>query len=31
MRLGVPFDDGRLHYGGYDDNFYPADSMAWAA
>jgi hypothetical protein len=31
MRLGVPFDDGRLSCGGYDSNFYPADGTAWVA
>ena len=25
-----PFGDGRLYYGGYDCNFYPADGTAWA-
>jgi hypothetical protein len=24
-----PFGDGRLYYGGYDCNFYPADGTAW--
>jgi hypothetical protein len=31
MRLGVPFDDGRLYYGGYDSNLHPADSTARVA
>jgi hypothetical protein len=31
MRLGVPFDDRRLYYGGDDSNFYPADGTAWVA
>jgi hypothetical protein len=26
-----PFRDGRLYYGGYDCNFYPADGTAWVA
>ncbi len=26
-----PFGDGRLYYGGYDCNFYPADGTAWVA
>jgi hypothetical protein len=26
-----PFGDGRLYYGGYDCNFYPADGTAWIA
>jgi hypothetical protein len=26
-----PFVDGRLYYGGYDCNFYPADGTAWIA
>ena len=26
-----PFADGRLYYGGYDANFYPADGTAWVA
>jgi hypothetical protein len=26
-----PFDPGRLFYGGYDCNFYPADGTAWVA
>jgi hypothetical protein len=26
-----PFGDGRLYYGGYDANFYPADGTAWVA
>ena len=26
-----PFADGRIYYGGYDCNFYPADGTAWAA
>ncbi len=26
-----PFHDGRLYYGGYDCNFYPADGTAWIA
>jgi hypothetical protein len=26
-----PFGDGRLYYGGYDANFYPADGSAWVA
>jgi len=26
-----PFDDGRLYYGGYDCNFFPADGTAWSA
>ena len=26
-----PFGDGRLYYGGYDANFYPADGTAWIA
>jgi hypothetical protein len=26
-----PFSDGRLYYGGYDCNFYPADGTAWIA
>jgi hypothetical protein len=24
-----PFGDGRVYYGGYDCNFYPADGTAW--
>ena len=24
-----PFGDGRIYYGGYDSNFYPADGTAW--
>ena len=28
MRLGVLFDDGRFLHGGYESNFYPADT-AW--
>jgi hypothetical protein len=31
MRLGIPFDDGRLSYGGDDSNFHPADGTAWDA
>jgi hypothetical protein len=31
MRLRVPFDDGCLSYGFYDNNFYPADGTAWVA
>jgi hypothetical protein len=31
MRLRVRFDDGRLYYGGYDSNSYPADGTAWVA
>jgi hypothetical protein len=26
-----PFADGRIFYGGYDCNFYPADGTAWVA
>jgi hypothetical protein len=26
-----PFADGRIYYGGYDCNFYPADGTAWVA
>lgn len=26
-----PFGNGRLYYGGYDANFYPADGTAWVA
>jgi hypothetical protein len=26
-----PFGDGRIVYGGYDANFYPADGTAWVA
>jgi hypothetical protein len=26
-----PFGDGRIYYGGYDCNFYPADGTAWIA
>lgn len=26
-----PFGDGRLYFGGYDCNFYPADGTAWVA
>ena len=26
-----PFRDGRIYYGGYDCNFYPADGTAWVA
>ncbi len=26
-----PFADGRIYYGGYDCNFYPADGTAWMA
>ncbi len=26
-----PFADGRIYYGGYDSNFYPADGTAWVA
>jgi hypothetical protein len=26
-----PFSDGRIYYGGYDCNFYPADGTAWVA
>jgi hypothetical protein len=26
-----PFRDGRIYYGGYDCNFYPADGTAWIA
>jgi hypothetical protein len=26
-----PFGDGRVYYGGYDCNFYPADGTAWIA
>ncbi|MGP0032681.1 MAG: hypothetical protein ACLPVF_19530 [Acidimicrobiales bacterium] len=26
-----PFPDGRIYYGGYDCNFYPADGTAWVA
>jgi hypothetical protein len=29
MRLGVPCDDGRLSYGGYDSSSYPVDGAAW--
>jgi len=31
MRFGVPFDDGRLSYGGYDSNLHPANGTARAA
>jgi hypothetical protein len=31
MRLGVPFDDGRLYYRGYDSNLHPADNTARVA
>jgi len=30
MRLEVPFDNGRLYYGGYDSNS-SADGTAWVA
>ena len=26
-----PFGEGRIYYGGYDCNFYPADGTAWVA
>jgi hypothetical protein len=26
-----PFRDGRIYFGGYDCNFYPADGTAWVA
>ncbi len=26
-----PFSDGRVYFGGYDCNFYPADGTAWVA
>jgi hypothetical protein len=26
-----PFGDGRLYYGGYDNNFHPSDGTAWIA
>jgi hypothetical protein len=26
-----PFSDGRIYFGGYDCNFYPADGTAWVA
>jgi hypothetical protein len=26
-----PFDDGRIYYGGYDNDFHPADGAAWIA
>jgi hypothetical protein len=29
--VASPFGDGRLYYGGYDANFYPADGTAWVA
>ncbi len=29
--LPSPFADGRIYYGGYDCNFYPADGTAWIA
>ena len=29
--LPSPFRDGRIYYGGYDCNFYPADGTAWVA
>ncbi len=29
--VASPFADGRLYYGGYDCNFYPADGTAWIA
>lgn len=29
--VASPFGDGRLYYGGYDSNFYPADGTAWVA
>ena len=29
--LPSPFGDGRVYYGGYDCNFYPADGTAWVA
>ncbi len=29
--LPAPFADGRIYYGGYDCNFYPADGTAWVA
>jgi hypothetical protein len=29
--LLAPFADGRIYYGGYDCNFYPADGTAWVA
>jgi hypothetical protein len=29
--LPSPFADGRVYYGGYDCNFYPADGTAWVA
>ena len=29
--LPSPFADGRIYYGGYDCNFYPADGTAWVA
>ena len=29
--LPSPFGDGRIYYGGYDCNFYPADGTAWVA
>lgn len=29
--LPSPFGDGRIYYGGYDCNFFPADGTAWVA
>jgi hypothetical protein len=29
--LPSPFADGRVYYGGYDCNFFPADGTAWVA
>jgi hypothetical protein len=29
--LPSPFADGKVYYGGYDCNFYPADGTAWVA
>ncbi len=29
--LPSPFGDGRVYFGGYDCNFYPADGTAWVA
>jgi len=26
-----PFSHGRIYFGGYDCNFYPADGTAWVA
>ena len=26
-----PFGDGRIYYGGYDNDFHPADGAAWIA